>query len=191
MVSKSKILGESAIIFVTTGTTKFSFNRIFLALDNVLINTNWQSKLIIQTTVPLYKWRYKKILHYSSLTPNQLISLIKKSDKIIVHGGFGTINLISKYGRSMPFIVARLKQFNEHVNNHQAEYLRFLRNKLPVDYQKYIFITGELEYSLKKFILEKDPKTILKNRMFNNQKRTELMLKLENYLSAYEDTIDS
>jgi len=47
-------------------------------------------------------------------------TLLNEADLIITHGGVGSITSALKLGKKV-IAVSRLKEFNEHVNNHQIQ----------------------------------------------------------------------
>lgn len=152
MVSKSQILGKPSLIFVTVGSTNFPFNRLFIAIDNALEELKTNVKLIAQVGPSTYKWKYNNIQLYPFLKPKKIERILSKADKIITHGGPGTLFLISKNTKCMPFIVPRLKIYNEHVNNHQQEFISFFFKN------EYRFQSvQELTSSLKKYIKNPPP----------------------------------
>jgi len=55
---------------------------------------------------------------------DKFINLISVSDLIITHAGVGSISAILKQGK-MPFVMVRDPKKNEHVNDHQREFVDF------------------------------------------------------------------
>ncbi len=171
MVSEGKILGQSSLIFITVGSTHFQFNRLFSALDKTLINPKDRPFLIVQAGNSNYQWKYKNIKIYNYLSPPKLIQLIKKSDKVIAHAGPATIFLITKYAKNMPLIIPRLKDYQEHVDNHQLFFVKFLKKKLPEDIKRFFVANENLAYSLKKYLNQKPKKNTLNQYLFHGIKR--------------------
>lgn len=173
MVSKGKILGKHTLIFVTIGSTNFQFNRLFLAIDNVLSKLQKEIFLAVQKGNTTYKWRYKHITFCSYIKPVDLINFIKKADKIITHAGPATLYLITKHAKSMPFIVPRISQYGEHVDDHQLFFCEYLKTKIPKTASRYIITDHYLEQKLKIYLNNKTQSNILKRYLFrfNNKKR--------------------
>lgn len=184
MVSESKILGKSSLIFVTVGSTNFQFNRLFSAVDNAINNLSVQPCLVVQMGNSDYKWRYKKVKTYKYLTPNEMIKIIKKSDRIITHGGFGSMYLITKYNQNMPFIVSRLKYFGEHVDDHQRFFLEYIKNKIPDNYRKYFFMNGNLASEIQVYLNSKPQKNVLDKYLFDEKSKYGLINKLQKYIES-------
>ena len=67
-----------------------------------------------------------KILDYIPI--NQFEDYIEKADLIICHAGVGTILTALKKNKKI-IAAARLKQYGEHVNDHQLQILDNFKNK--------------------------------------------------------------
>ena len=50
--------------------------------------------------------------------------IIKNSDLIITHGGYGSIKS-ALINNKRPIVVPRLKRYNEHIDNHQLELINY------------------------------------------------------------------
>lgn len=184
MVQKGKILGKSSLIFVTVGTTNFSFNRLFFVIDNVLSQMKSEAKLIVQSMDLSYQWKYKNVLVEQFFTPLQMKKIIKVSDKIITHAGYGTLFLISQFSKTMPLVVARIFNHKEHVDNHQVLFTEFVKNKFEARLKKY-FINEETE--LINYVIEylSDDLKVneLKSLFFNLNHKKNLFTKLERFIN--------
>ena len=95
---------------------------------------------------------------------------LKESDLIITHGGVGSIIKGIKLGKKV-IAVPRLKEYGEHVNNHQIQIIE------NFDYEKYIKGVFDLE-NLKNVIenIEQFLPT-----PFNNQ-NSKIIEIIENYI---------
>jgi UDP-N-acetylglucosamine transferase subunit ALG13 len=188
MVQKSKILGETDLILITTGTTKHNFNRVLSILDEVLIENNLNYKVIIQTNYEKpYHWQYKKTKIYKTLSPNSLINFINKAKKIISHAGVGTVYLIAKYSKINPLIIPRFKEYKEHVDNHQYFFCKYLIKKIGKNIKKIFLINKEYDFikkEIKKYLLEDSKENLFKKIFIKNKKY--LNLNLDKYLKNYE-----
>ncbi|PJE67790.1 hypothetical protein COU95_00380 [Candidatus Shapirobacteria bacterium CG10_big_fil_rev_8_21_14_0_10_40_9] len=60
---------------------------------------------------------------------DKMISYLKKARVVVTHGGPATIFLALKYGQNQPLVVPRTKKYNEHVDNHELFFARFLKEK--------------------------------------------------------------
>jgi hypothetical protein len=161
MVSKSKILGKPSIILISIGTTEFPFHRVTSKLKN------------------LNKDKYKIISDI--LLPDKLVSSIKTTDKIIIHGGPATIYLAVKYARFIPLIIPRLVKYGEHVDNHQLYFVKYLRNKLPDNLKKYFVIDEKVDGLINDYLKEKGVNNNLDKFLFLN--KNELTKNLNLYLN--------
>jgi UDP-N-acetylglucosamine transferase subunit ALG13 len=184
MVSKSKILGQSSLILVTTGTTAFSYDRIFFELDKTIINLSIKPQVIVQAKITQYRWSYDNADKYTELPPNQLLNFIKKSDYIITHAGPGTLYLIAKYAKVMPLIIPRFSQFHEHVDNHQYFFANFIKSKLPHQYKKYILTSPEkIPSALNLYLKMKAVPNILNKYIFDQNLKNNLASKLTDFIT--------
>ena len=125
MVSKSKILGQSALIFVTVGTTSFPFDRLLKALDKILLEIDCKAKLVVQSGKSRYVFKYSKVKRFEYLNPTQLRTYLRRANAIITHAGFGTLFMIAQHSTIKPFVIPRLKKYNEHVDNHQLFFINY------------------------------------------------------------------
>lgn len=115
------------MIFCTIGTTRFPFYRLIQALDQALVGQN--EPLILQTGECHYALRYADIKQYKSLPYEKLVYYMSHSQKIICHGGAGTVLLARKYAHVKPFVVPRLAEYKEHVDNHQKYFSEYMRRR--------------------------------------------------------------
>lgn len=182
MVSKGKILGKYSLIFVTAGSTDFQFERLFSCLDNVLFTLNKNFLLVAQIGSSKYKWKYKIIDINYYLSPKKIIYFFKKADKILSHGGPVSIYQAVKYAKNMPLIVPRLAKFNEHVDNHQLFFTKFLRAQLPENLQKYFIIDGDIKLCLNNYLKEKPVKNILNQYIFKKSDKKNILKKLNQFI---------
>ena len=105
------------IIFVTLGSQKFQFDRLLIALDKVA-EKNKDFTIYAQTGYSTYtpvNFKYKPFLN-----KEEFDQLVQNADIIITHGGTGAIITALKSGKKV-LAVARLKEYGEQVDNHQAQ----------------------------------------------------------------------
>lgn len=108
------------MIFVTVGTHEQSFNRLVEKVDMLIQDNIITDEVVMQIGYSSYLPRFcetKEIIAY-----NEMQDLIKKSDIIICHGGPSTYMEALSLEKKV-IVVPRLRQFGEHVNNHQLEFL--------------------------------------------------------------------
>lgn len=114
------------MIFVTVGTHEQQFNRILEKIDQLIGEGLINEEVIIQSGFSTYKvknCRCESIISYS-----EMINNIKAARIVITHGGPATFIMPLKYGK-IPIVVPRQKQFDEHVNDHQIEFAKKVKNR--------------------------------------------------------------
>lgn len=162
MVSKSKELGKSTLILISAGSTPFQFLRPISNLNKIDKN------------------EYKILSEFTS--PAIFIDNIKKADKIIIHGGPVTIFLVVKYAKYTPLIIPRISKYNEHVDDHQLFFVKYLRNKLPKDLKKYFVTEEKLDNIIGDYLNEKRIENHLGKFLFLD-KKGDIAGNLSRYLS--------
>lgn len=180
MVSERKALGKPHVILVTVGSTSFNFDRVFNSVEKTLKKIKSNATLIVQKGHSKYEWSYTKIRKYTFIKPTEFIDIIKQADKIITHAGPGTLFYISEYTNKQPFIVPRLAEFNEHVDNHQKFFANFLATKLPKLLKNYVYLDGNLDDRIQMYLEGNDKKNMLSKYIFTGKKG--LCLQLNNYI---------
>ena len=131
------------MIFVTVGSQKFQFNRLLKQIDKLIDEKKINEKVIAQIGYSDYKpenYEYKQFMDRYEFLLN-----INNCSKVITHGGTGAIiGAVKK--RKKVIAVARLKKFNEHVDNHQLEIIRAFEK---MNFIKSINEIEELERAIK------------------------------------------
>jgi|SRR3989344_4655713 len=183
MVPKSKLLGKPSLIFVTVGSTNFKFDRLFFFIEKTLLSLKSNTKLIVQTGPSDYKWTYKNIKIKKYLLPYEISLFYSKADRIIIHGGFGSLFLLSKNAKVMPLILPRLRKYREHVNNHQKNFLTFLKNKSPKKLKKYFVDSEFIEKPILKYIKHIPQKNYIDVLIFSENNKKQLLEQLEQYIN--------
>lgn len=120
-LSKGNLFREYILmIFVTVGTHEQSFERLVKAVDNYKAQGIIQEDVFIQKGYTDYcpKWcEYDDFLSYE-----QMCAKMCAADVIISHGGPSTFMQALSLAKKL-IVVPRQKEFGEHVNNHQLEFL--------------------------------------------------------------------
>ena len=112
--------------FVTVGTHEQQFDRLIKKIDDLVEEGVITDDVFIQTGYSSYvpkKCSYKKFYSYSEMQ-----DMYKKAALIICHGGPSSFIDALKYNK-VPIVVPRQQCFNEHINNHQLEFCKFLKTK--------------------------------------------------------------
>ncbi len=116
------------MIFVILGTQDKKFPRLLEAIQKKIDEGKIDKKeeIIVQAGSTKYKSNDMKILDYIPIS--QFEDYIEKADLIICHAGVGTILTALKKNKKI-IAAARLKQYGEHVNDHQLQILDNFKNK--------------------------------------------------------------
>jgi len=116
------------VIFVTAGTTPFQFVR----LERLVIRLSdlYPGKKILFQIRNLTKSDFaSSVMVKDSLSQDRFTDVIKKAEIIVTHAGFATIMQILQNAKTKPLVMPRLKKYNEHVNDHQLYFVRFMEKK--------------------------------------------------------------
>ncbi len=107
------------------GTQNNSFKRLLKELDRLKDNKIIKEKIIVQAGYTKYKSENLEIFDF--IDKDSLEKYESEADLIITHGGVGSI--ISSLKKDKKVIaVPRLKEYNEHVNNHQKDIVESFSN---------------------------------------------------------------
>lgn len=104
------------MVFVSVGTQKQQFTRIFEMVENSEILKN--DEIVAQTGNT--KFESKKIKLLPSIDSDKFNEYIAKADFVICHGGVGTIFNALENNKKV-LVVPRLEKYKEHINDHQLE----------------------------------------------------------------------
>lgn len=109
------------MIFVTVGTHEQQFNRLIKEVDRLKGEGLIQDDVFIQTGFSDYEpvhCQWKNLISYDEMN-----RYMDEADIVITHGGPATfMGVISKGKR--PIVVPRQKKFDEHINDHQVEFVK-------------------------------------------------------------------
>ena len=106
------------MIFITTGSRSFQFNRLLRAVDEAIENGLIKEEVFAQ--IGLSNYKIKNFKYVSFMNHDEFNRKIKECDVVITHGGTGVIVNTAKAGKSI-VAVPRLKEFNEAVDDHQIQ----------------------------------------------------------------------
>ena len=106
------------MILVLLGTQNNSFHRLLEEIDKLIKNGVIKDKVIVQAGYTKFKSKNMKI--FTLIPKEKLEKYQKDADIIITHGGVGSIIGSIEKGKKV-IAVPRLKQYGEHVNNHQLD----------------------------------------------------------------------
>ena len=114
------------MIFVTVGTHEQQFDRLLKKVDQLVGSGVIQEKVIMQTGFSTYQPKYCKISKMVSF--DEMNSYISRAHIVITHGGPSSFIEVLQHGK-IPIVVPRLKKYEEHINNHQEDFVRLIQKK--------------------------------------------------------------
>jgi UDP-N-acetylglucosamine transferase subunit ALG13 len=126
ILPKGFIWRKHILILVTLGTRAFQFDRLLLKLDKLCAEGIIDDDLVVQSVSSGLTYRHFTPEHY--LSTELMHHYMSKSSLIITHGGTGSITDALKLGKKV-IGVPRLSKYQEHIDDHQVELIRFFRNQ--------------------------------------------------------------
>ena len=105
------------MIFVTVGSQKFQFNRLLIAIDE-LVEKGKIEEVFAQIGYSDYEpknYKFEKFIDRDKFSEMQ-----DKSNIVITHAGTGAIVGALKKGKKV-IAVPRLSRYGEHVDDHQLQ----------------------------------------------------------------------
>ena len=114
------------MIFVTVGTHEQQFDRLVKAMDELKADGTLTEQVFIQTGYSTYE-----PIHcgHSRFVPfRQMKDYMKVADVVITHGGPSSFIEAMAAGK-VPVVVPRRGDLNEHVNDHQADFVRIVAER--------------------------------------------------------------
>lgn len=103
-------------IFVTVGSSKKQFNRLLKIVDSLHTNHNIVGQVGISDYIPKFK-------HRKWFKESEMQKLYEESKIVICHAGTASIENALTNGCKV-IAMARLKEYGEHVDNHQLDILQ-------------------------------------------------------------------
>lgn len=143
-VSKSTLWGvDFLVIFVSLGTQDRSFKRLLEAIEHQIDLGNIKDRVVVQSGVTSFESKHMEIFDLVSM--EEYGRLIEECDILICHGGVGTIiDGLKKHKKIIA--AARLKEYNEHQNNHQKQIIHeFVKNGLILELDHFEQLGEKLE----------------------------------------------
>lgn len=114
------------MIFATVGTHEQPFNRLLEEIDRLKETGIILEDVIIQTGYSTYEPRYcewHKLLPY-----DDMVKHVEHARIVITHGGPASFIMPLQIGK-IPVVVPRQYEFHEHVNNHQAQFTKAVKER--------------------------------------------------------------
>ena len=144
------------MILVLLGTQNNSFHRLLEEIQKNINNGNIKEDVVVQKGYT--KFESQDMTIYNQISLDKMAKLIDEADLVITHGGVGSIITAIEKNKKV-IAVPRLKQYKEHVNNHQLDIIK--------SFDELGYIIGlnnvkELENALKN-VKHFEPKPYIKN----------------------------
>lgn len=115
------------MIFVTVGTHEQPFNRLIKEVDRLVADGKIKEKVVIQTGFSTYipeHCEWHKMMSF-----NEMQTAYQTARIIITHGGPSSFLEALQYGK-VPIVVPRQVEFNEHINNHQVDFVKLIAERM-------------------------------------------------------------
>lgn len=114
------------MIFVTVGTHEQQFNRLLKAVDSLVVNGTIREPVYIQTGYS--NCVLERCEHDRFMSSACMKDLMVKADVVITHGGPSSFIEAMAAGKC-PVVVPRRSEYDEHVNDHQVDFVRFVAER--------------------------------------------------------------
>ena len=106
------------MIFVSTGSRKFQFDRLIRKLDELVADGTITEEVFAQIAETAYLPQHFEYKRY--LSPEEFSEYQDKADLIISHAGTGALITALKKGKQV-IAVPRLAKYHEHSDDHQLQ----------------------------------------------------------------------
>ena len=106
------------MIFITTGSRSFQFNRLLEAVDKAIESGAITDEVFAQigsSNYPIKNYKYKEFLNHDEFNEK-----MRNCDIVLTHGGTGVIVNAVKMGKRV-VAVPRLAKYQEVVDDHQIQ----------------------------------------------------------------------
>lgn len=109
------------MIFITTGSRSFQFNRLLEAVDKAIENGDITEEVFAQigsSSYPIKNYKYKTFLSHDEFNEK-----MKNCDIVLTHGGTGVIVNSVKMGKKV-VATPRLAKYGEVIDDHQIQLVK-------------------------------------------------------------------
>lgn len=106
------------MIFVTVGSRKYPFDRLFKKLDELYEDGTLSEPMFAQIGASTYKPKHFEYKDF--ISPEEFTEYINIADIVVSHGASGSIMKALNAGKKV-ITVTRLEKYGEHINDHQIE----------------------------------------------------------------------
>jgi beta-1,4-N-acetylglucosaminyltransferase len=114
------------MIFVSVGTHEAPFDRLLRAVGELRID----EELVVQYGPS--DVRCDRATEFDYRPFDEVVELVRQARVVVTHAGVGSVMLALSNGKR-PVVMARLRSFDEHVDDHQLELARRLADAGLVD----------------------------------------------------------
>lgn len=106
------------MIFVTVGSRKYPFDRLFKKLDELYEDGTLSELMFAQIGTSTYHPKHFKFKDF--ISPDEFMEKINEADIVVSHGASGSIMKALNAGKKV-IAVTRLEKYGEHINDHQIQ----------------------------------------------------------------------
>lgn len=109
------------MIFVTTGTENFPFDRLIRVVDRGIKDKSFSDEVFMQIGTSTYEPKncsWKRFIEFGIM-----IDLIRKARIIITHAGTGSTFFCLTLNK-IPLVFPRYHKYGEHLDDHQMEFTK-------------------------------------------------------------------
>jgi len=159
------------MIFITLGTTPFSFDRILKQIDAYMCANNRTEEIVLQCTTSTHQWQHSPIKIVQSLSSREMIQRFRTASHIVTHGGFGTIYSVAQYSPIMPLIISRTSHHHEHVDDHQRYFVQYCKTLVPHKYHRYFISSQSVDKSLSEYLSSTPHQNICNQYLFHGDSK--------------------
>ncbi len=106
------------MIFVTVGSRRYQFDRLFRKLDELYEDGTLTEEMFAQVGVSEYKPKHYDYMDF--ITPEEFDKKICQANIVVSHGASGSI-MKALNAHKKVIAVTRLAKYNEHINDHQIQ----------------------------------------------------------------------
>lgn len=140
------------MVLVLLGTQNNSFHRLLEEVQKNIDNGNIKEEVVVQKGYTKFESKDMKI--YSQIPIEELKKLVDESDLVITHGGVGSILTALEKNKKV-IAVPRLKQYSEHVNDHQLDIVKSFNDAGYIIGLNSVEELGQALERVKEFVPEK------------------------------------
>lgn len=114
------------MVFVTVGTHEQPFDRLVKAIDRLVADGTLEEEVFVQTGYCTYVPEH---CDWQQFVPApEMRSRMEAADVVVTHGGPSSFIEALAAGKA-PVVVPRYERFGEHVNDHQAAFVRLVAER--------------------------------------------------------------